>query len=263
MDMDQILRNTALHDKIAKKYDEIHGEIFNVEEQNRLKRALAQSLSNIDTGTKRYRALDFGCGTGNLTRHLIELGVDVTAADVSRQSLVRVKERFEVETVVLNGKDLSDFSDDSFDFVACYSVLHHVPDYLHAVSEMARVSRPGGCVYIDHEPIEEYWTGIPGLDEFRKKVEKPDFSKYFHYKNYVDKLIRVFNPRHTNEGDIHVWPDDHIEWPLVIETLGRQGFEIVFDDAFLLCRRNYREDVYWAHRDTLHDTRVMAFRKTR
>ena len=41
------------------------------------------------------RVLDFCCGSGNLTRHLLELGFEVVAADVSERFLALVERRFE------------------------------------------------------------------------------------------------------------------------------------------------------------------------
>jgi ubiquinone/menaquinone biosynthesis C-methylase UbiE len=39
------------------------------------------------------------------------------------------------------------FADDSFDCVCFSSVLHHIPDFSHALGECRRVLRPGGIVF--------------------------------------------------------------------------------------------------------------------
>lgn len=80
----QIKRNIRAHDKIAKKYEQNHGEIYNDVEQIRLRCMLTKALSEIKTDTRVKVALDFGCGAGNLTRHLSILGLDVLACDVSQ-----------------------------------------------------------------------------------------------------------------------------------------------------------------------------------
>ena len=147
----EILRNIAIHDRIAKRYDRIHGEIFNDVEQSRLRADVKHAVDSISSGS--LNALDFGCGSGNLTRHLLENGCSVTSADVSQGFLDLVQSRYPtVDTHRLNGIDLSEIATSTFDIVATYSVLHHVPDYLAAVREMARVCKPGGVLYLDHEP---------------------------------------------------------------------------------------------------------------
>lgn len=128
----QLEKNIRAHDRIAKKYEKSHGEIYNVIEQNRLRDILANALSEVRTNTAKKIALDFGCGAGNLTKHLSALGLNVFACDVSQGFLDLVASRTyetNVEAVKLNGVDLANIANNSIDMVATYSVLHHVPDY--------------------------------------------------------------------------------------------------------------------------------------
>jgi SAM-dependent methyltransferase len=125
--------NVRAYRSAWRTYDRNHGEIFNDVEQERLRgaleRAVADNRSSEGTGGGQ-RALDVGSGTGNVTRHLVELGLDVTAADVSPELLGVVTQRFPaVRTQQLGGLGLPELDDASFDLVTAYSVLHHVPDY--------------------------------------------------------------------------------------------------------------------------------------
>lgn len=261
----QIARNVAVHDRIARKYDAIHGEIFNPVEQDRLHRTLARARDAIRTDREPRRALDLGCGSGNLTRHLLELGFSVTAADVSQGFLDLVRSRYpreRLETLQIKDGDLSAIPDASFDLVATYSVLHHIPDYLAAVAQMARLARPGGVVFIDHEPNEEYWQGSPDYRAFRRQAERFDWRKYLRPSNYLHRVRRIFDPRHSNEGDIHVWPDDHVEWGRIVAQLAERGFEVVLDEDYLLNRRLYRAEVFERYAGRCTDTKAMAFRRT-
>ncbi|TMJ13065.1 MAG: class I SAM-dependent methyltransferase [Alphaproteobacteria bacterium] len=264
-DQELIARNIEVHDKVARKYDTHHGEIFNPIEQERLAASLSSALDAVTTGNKPLKALDFGCGSGNLSRHLLALGCDVVAADVSKHFLELVSGRFPADrlsTLLMNGADLSNVEDDSFDIVATYSVLHHVPDYLGAVREMARVCRPGGVVYLDHEQNEGYWAGNdPVYGRFKSEVEKFDWKKFLKPSNYVHKVRRIFDPKHTNEGDIHVWPDDHIEWPKIKAIMEERGFDAVIEEDYLLFREIYRPEVFLNYVGRCTDMRVMAFRK--
>ena len=260
----QVARNIAIHDRIARRYEKIHGEIFNPVEQARLTKALARARDAIETKEGPRRALDFGCGSGNLTRRLLDLGFGVTAADVSPGCLQFVERRFGgqlLSTKRMNGRDLSEIDDASFDLVATYSVLHHVPDYLAAVDELARVCKLGGVVFIDHEPSEDFWQGRPLYAEFRKAAQRFDWRKYLTPSNYIHRVRRVFDPRHSNEGDIHVWPDDHVEWVKIKSIMAQRGFEIIEEENYLLYRRIYRREVYDRYADICSDTKVMIFRK--
>lgn len=258
----QIERNIAVHDRIARKYERTHDEIFNDLEQKRLAGALKRAAAAVRTGSDPLRALDFGCGSGNLTRHLLGLGAKVTAADVSPGFLALVRSRYPAaETLLMNGRDLSNVPDSAFDLVATYSVLHHIPDYLAALGEMGRVSKAGGVVVIDHERDEAYWDGDPVYRQFLDEALRTDWRKYLRPMNYVHRLRRVFQPRYANEGDIHVWPDDHIEWDEVRRVMAEAGCEPVIEEDYLLYRGLYRGEVYERYVGRCTDSKLMVFRK--
>jgi glycosyltransferase involved in cell wall biosynthesis/ubiquinone/menaquinone biosynthesis C-methylase UbiE len=260
----QINVNIEVHNKTAKKYASVHGEIFNVLEQKRLLLALKKSLREINTDSERLKALDYGCGSGNLTRHLLNLNFNVVAADVSSHFLEIVRQQFSsdrLSTLILNGRDLGSLENDSIDFITVYSVLHHIPDYLAAITELARVCKPGGIIYLDHEPTDQYWLGNPLYEEFQKKALRTDWGKYLVFSNYVGKVRRWFNPKYSNEGDIHVWPDDHVEWQHIEDTLRALGFEVVLSEDYLLCKKLYRSDIFRKYEKLCADTRLMVFRK--
>lgn len=265
IDDDQIARNAEIHDRIALRYDRQHSEIFNDREQARLASSLDAAVSAVQSATGRVSALDMGCGTGNLTRHLLALDCSVVAADLSQSFLDLITNRFAgrpVQVARLNGRDLAQFADRQFDLVATYSVLHHIPDYLAAVREMGRVCATGGVVYIDHEADEDAWVESPERRRYRSEVARTDWRKFLRPINYYGKVRRLFEPRYANEGDIHVWADDHIEWERIREALG-SDFEVVLDNRFLLFDALFRPEVYERYRDRLTDMRVMAFRRTR
>lgn len=260
--------NIAVHNRIAKKYEAIHGEIYNEEEQSRLRAALEKAITSIATTTPKKVALDFGCGAGNLTTHLTELGCEVVAADVSRGFLDLVGSRLyreKVTTFQLNGTDLTGIQSDSIDIVAMYSVLHHVPDYLSLMGEFARVLKPGGVIYIDHEASGTLWHAHGNHEMFKvamKKRSKRDIGKYFMLSNYIDRAIRMFlNPKFQREGDIHVFQDDHIVWEDIHKKLQANGVEILKEEEYLLFRRNYDRQTYDEWKNKTQDMHLVIGRK--
>jgi len=257
-----IEKNIKLHNKIAKKYEAIHTEIYNTIEQSRLKEDLFKSYSAI--AKEKVVALDLGCGAGNLTNHLLNMGCDVIAADVSKGFLDLVNDKFsgkKISTFELNGMDLSGIQDNSIDFIATYSVLHHIPDYIKTVKEMIRVCSPGGIIYIDHEQNNVYWSEDMEYKTFQSKVSKTNLSRFFVLSNYVGKFKRLFNPKFANEGDIHVWPDDHIEWDSIDTIMSEKGFNKVLQNDFLLYNSNYKDEVFDLYKDKCSDMRATAYQK--
>ena len=259
--------NIHAHNKVSAKYASVHGEIYNLQEQSRLDASLKEAFGLIQsTTTDRKQVLDLGCGAGNLTDHLVALGAMVTASDVSANFLAQIAKRYQatsVSTLRLNGSDLSNIVDRSFDMVATYSVLHHIPDYLGIIDECMRVLKPGGILYLDHEAPDEYWFNVAALKMFYKNGygRLHRLKKFLRPENYIDSLIRkLHNPRYRREGDIHVFPDDHIEWKEISERVQKQG-DVLFHRDYLLYRFGFKIEVYDAHKDHLADMRLGVYRK--
>jgi SAM-dependent methyltransferase len=252
----------------AWRYERRHPEIFNPVEQTRLRAALERAGAEIRGGGDRpRRALDFGTGGGNLTAHLLDLGFHVTAADVSPAFLRAVRRRFHdrpLATLELNGVDLAGVPDGSFDLVAAYSVLHHVADYLRIVEELARVTRRGGVVVLDHEANSEFWPPDGCAHHFRQEllrhqIERPGvwnparrvWQRYMIPAKYVHAVRLRIDPAYfvRREGDIHVWPEDRIEWDRILDRLAQAGCRLVWRDDYLNYHAGYPDDLYAAWRD--------------
>ncbi len=89
------------------------------------------------------RVLEVGCGWGELALKLrAELDADVVAIDLSPH-MVKLARAEGVAADVADVQDLP-FADGAFDVTVAAWMLYHVPDRDRAVSELARVLRPGG-----------------------------------------------------------------------------------------------------------------------
>ena len=267
----QINKNIKSHNKIYDKYEERHAEkIFNPIEQERLRKSLEKAIAAIKTDSKSKLALDYGCGAGNLTNHLINLGIHTITADVTEKFLWLIKKKFvhteNVDMLKVNGYDLSNIGDNHFDLAATYSVLHHVPDYLKIIEEMVKVLKRGGVIYIDHEASPSYWNKSREYKDFLRRVYPPkNFLKkrlnLFNFEWYKRKINELMNPRYQVEGDIHVWPDDHIEWNEIQDLLISKGCKIIIKEDYLLYKGRYPFEVYPQYKTRCNDMRVLIGRK--
>lgn len=266
--------NRAAHDRHAEQYDRGHPEIFNSVEQERLSAALARAVRAAAAAGRDgpVRVLDVGSGSGNLARHLLGLGAHVTAADLSTKLLDLTRRRFgdtgRLATVALNGTDLRPIPDGAFDLVTAYSVLHHVPDYGALVAEMARVTRPGGIVFIDHERTDESWTSASYRLFLHEAVQRPARRWYYwlqpsRYWKRARPLLnwhRWFDSRWMPEGDLHIWPDDHVEWRRIEAALASRGCHATVREDYLLYEPRFRRAVWEAWRTRTSDMRLLLAR---
>jgi SAM-dependent methyltransferase len=93
--------------------------------------------------TAPARVLEVGPGKGELAERILrELGADVVAVDQSER-MVQLTRARGVEAIVGDVQELP-FESGSFDADVAAWMLYHVPDVDLAISELARVLRPGG-----------------------------------------------------------------------------------------------------------------------
>jgi ubiquinone/menaquinone biosynthesis C-methylase UbiE len=106
------------------------------------------AMSEVVRGVDPGRALDAACGTGRLTRVLVDLGHEVTGVDSSAAMLERA--RANVPEAAYQHASLLQlpFCDGSFDTVCCGLALTHVPALQPVINQLARVLRDGGRLLI-------------------------------------------------------------------------------------------------------------------
>ena len=152
--------------------------------------------------------LDFGCGNGaaaiNLaTKYPLEIiGIDVDLDQIrlAQQASCHLTN---IRFIPVDGTRLP-FDDGEFDIVFTNKVTHHIPNWLEAVAEMARVVKPGGhLIYADL--IAPNWlaqlggrvmkqTGFPtsdGLETlFRQRCLRPVHASItsMHYEVVLQKV---------------------------------------------------------------------------
>ncbi|HYW28246.1 MAG TPA: methyltransferase domain-containing protein [Gaiellales bacterium] len=120
-----------------------------------------------------WRVLDVGAGPGALTSALVDmLGAgSVAAADPSPPFVEANRERHPGVDVRLAGAEDMPFADGAFDAALAQLVVQFMSDPVRGVSEMARVTRPGGvvaaCVWdfgTGRSPLSAIWGVAAEMD---------------------------------------------------------------------------------------------------
>lgn len=127
--------------------------------------------------------LDVGCGTGMLSRLILETqspkslhGVDSSPDYVTYARAQNPDER--ADFIVGNAMDLPS-NDDTYDAAVAGLVLNFTPDPATAISQMARVTRRGGTVaaYVwdyagDMQMMRFYWDAVVALSDEGSAVDE-------------------------------------------------------------------------------------------
>lgn len=113
-----------------------------------------QSLTEIMAGRRKeeLHILDIGAGTGRYSVPLAQEGYDVTAVELVKHNLGRLKQKGAgVHAYQGNALNLKRFSDNSFDLTLLFGPMYHLheqEDKLRALKEAVRVTKPGGRILV-------------------------------------------------------------------------------------------------------------------
>lgn len=134
---------------------------------------LSPQLADLAGVKAGQRILDVGCGPGALTAELVRrVGpAAVAAVDPSEPFVMAARQRQPGVTVLQASGERLPFPDDAFDASLAQLVVHFMSDPVAGLTEMARVTRPGGvvaaCVW-DHAtrqgPLSLFWHAARELD---------------------------------------------------------------------------------------------------
>lgn len=133
----------AMFDEVAQKYD-ITNDVLSLGQDRLWRRAVVDALA----ARPGERILDIAAGTGTSSEPLADLGVDVVPADFSQGMLTVGKHRRADLMFTAADAMRLPFADDAFDAVTMSFGLRNVADAALALTEFARVTRPGGRLVI-------------------------------------------------------------------------------------------------------------------
>jgi SAM-dependent methyltransferase len=92
--------------------------------------------------------IEVGVGTGRIALPLMRAGVDITGVDIAVEMLARLREKAAGSAPPLAIADATrlPFADATFGGAIAAHVLHLIPRWKEAVTEISRVTRPGGVL---------------------------------------------------------------------------------------------------------------------
>ena len=178
--------------------------------------------------TEYVSYLDLGCADGSISGALAEelkvkelFLVDI---DPKWRTVCEQKQQHEnfTRTFMLIKDDIIDLPDNSLDLITCFMVLHHVFDQNKIFSEISRVLKPGGILFVrehdigiepkqvvpylnllhlvedlkDGSTVEEAFIYINGIYYLNKNTVLHLCRKYGLFQKTEDYYQGVSNPQH-------------------------------------------------------------------
>ncbi|WP_230533182.1 class I SAM-dependent methyltransferase [Microvirga roseola] len=159
-------------------------------------------------------ALDVGCGEGRFCRMLRQAGTRTIGIDPTETFIRHARERDPDGDYRIGRAERLDFSDGTFDLVVSYLTLIDIPDLAAAISEMARVLRPGGTLLIAN--LTSFNTA--GADKGWHRDDKGELR--FSIGHYLEERVLWMSWRGIR---IRNW---HRPLSTYMSLLLRQGLEL-------------------------------------
>lgn len=135
------------------------------------------------------KVLEVGCGSGIDALEFARYGADVTACDITENAVLLTRQLAQEAGMAIRVVRLSScrlpWTDNTFDCVYSYGVLHHIPEVGAVLEEIKRVLKPGGTfmgmVYHKDSLLNAYSI------EYLHRGEMPD-----------NELASFYSERNTN-----------------------------------------------------------------
>lgn len=136
------------------------------------------------------RALEIGCGAGDLLNQMKEIGWQTVGIDFDPVAIAAAKQRgLDVRVGDLESQE---FSDGSFDVVLMKHVLEHLPDPQYSMRTIRRILRPGGRL-IAVTPNVDSW----GSSRFGKDWRGLEPPRHLHLFNLQSTTLLIENTGFT------------------------------------------------------------------
>ena len=170
-----------------------------------------EQLRSFVAPSRSDRAIDSGTGAGTLALALSRLVREVVGVDIVPE-LLELARKGAPENVTFVEGDATKlpFETGSFDLACSRRTLHHIAHPEPAIAELARVTAPGGRVYVDDQIAPVDPLDALELDRFERARDPShtrtlpdvDFRQLFEANDLV--LIRTRFQTHRRELDYYL-----------------------------------------------------------
>ena len=155
---------------------------------------IRSQVKRLAKGRKDLNILNVGIATGATSVMLEEFG-KVKSVEYDKDCFDFVKERLQIDLEQGSILDLQ-FQNESFDLVCAFDVIEHVEDDVLATSEMKRVCKSGGHVFVTVPAFMFLWGSHDVVNQHFRRYTKTNLNLLFKndnvvFSSYINTLLFI------------------------------------------------------------------------
>jgi ubiquinone/menaquinone biosynthesis C-methylase UbiE len=188
------------YDNIASQYDAYRDPFNNEAELNEL-------MSLVEPGG---HILDAGCGSGVVSRALIDNGFQVTGIDISQKMIGIARQLVPDAEFIVGDMIALEFDNETFDGIVSTYAVFHIPRTMHfsLFQDLHRLLKKGGALLFSIGSRET--DGTDGVWEWEDFQSVPMFWSYYPPSKTIELLESagfqiVFSRNVEQAGETHHW----------------------------------------------------------
>lgn len=162
---------------------------------------------------KGKKVLEIGCGMGLHTELLCRAGADVTAIDITTESITTTTKRLKLKgltaKVMQADAETVTFCDNEFDFIWSWGVIHHTESTTKAIANAYRMLKPGckftfmvynlnssmAYIALAKHYFTGFWRGTSLEDALNKYTD--GYTARYYTKDQLGDIMNMFSDEVT------------------------------------------------------------------
>lgn len=139
---------------------------------------------------ENLKILNVGCGPGRSSQYLSSFG-EVTSIEYDKDCCEFASERTGLQ--IINGSITElPFQDEMFDLVCAFDVIEHVEDDQLAVSEMIRVAKKEGVIFITVPTFMSLWSHHDVINHHFRRYKLSQIEKLFEIQKNGNEIFSSY-----------------------------------------------------------------------
>ena len=173
--------NREFYDIVGYRYEEIDGR-----RSDELLLYTMDQLGRLSKESGSEAILDLGCGSGFITKSARPYFKKRYALDISSEILKTIED---IDVVKINSDmDTIPIKDNELNCVAAFAVLHHCYSYEKMIPEIARILKPGGAFYSDHDMDSFFFHRYRILLRLYRKIRNASQSYRSQFSQLTEEM---------------------------------------------------------------------------